>query len=189
MTKHFLSQHITNTVNAKRENRLKVAQLILENPETFEYLVELAFDTNNKNSIKAAWVFEFVCAQKLELLFPYLDYFSQNLSAVSYDSAIRPISKICNFLAISYSKGDTEPIKKYLTKTHIDKIIEVNFDWLIGKQKVAVKAYAMNTLFLFGKNYNWVHRELKLVLEQNIIKETAAYKARGKITLDLLNKK
>jgi hypothetical protein len=189
MTKLFLSQQINNLVNAKRENRLKVAQLVLENPETFYYLVELAFDTKNKDSIKAAWVFEFVCAQKLELLYPYLDYFTENLSSVSFDGAVRPISKICNFLAINYSKSKPSIIKKYLNNTHINSIIETSFDWLIGNQKVAVKAYTMNTLFLFGKNYNWVHQELKLILEQNIAKESAAYKARGKITLDLLNKK
>ena len=43
--------------------------------------------------------------------------------------------------------------------------------------------------YLFGKNYDWVHKELKLILEQNIPKQSAAYKARGKITLALINKK
>ena len=47
----------------------------------------------------------------------------------------------------------------------------------------------MNALFLFGKNYDWVHEELKLIIEQNISKESSAYKARGKITLGLINKK
>ena len=59
---------------------------------------------------------------------------------------------------------------------------------MISNHKVATKAYSMNALFLFGKNYDWVHQELKLILQQNISKESAAYKARGKMTLELINK-
>ena len=79
--------------------------------------------------------------------------------------------------------------KDFLTKTHIDNIIEINFDWLISNHKVATKAYAMQTLYLFGKNYDWVHEALKLTIQQNITTESAAYKARGKMTLALINKK
>ena len=43
-------------------------------------------------------------------------------------------------------------------------------------EKAAVKAYTMNALFLLGKNYDWVHQELKLIIQQNIMNESAAYK-------------
>ena len=79
-------------------------------------------------------------------------------------------------------------IKEFISEIHIKKIIEAGFDWMIGQQKVAVKAYTMNTLFLLGKNYDWVHQELKLIIQQNIMNESAAYKARGRITLALINK-
>ena len=67
-------------------------------------------------------------------------------------------------------------------------MIEVGFDWLIGNQKVAVKVYAMEMLFLLGKNIDWVRQELQLIIELNITKESAAYKARGKKILSLINK-
>jgi hypothetical protein len=60
---------------------------------------------------------------------------------------------------------------------------------MISDQKVAVKAFTMNFLFLFGKNSDWVYNELKLIIQQNIMDGSAAYKARGKITLSLINKK
>ena len=41
---------------------------------------------------------------------------------------------------------------------------------MISDQKVATKAYTMNALYLLGKNYDWVHQELKLIIQQNITK-------------------
>lgn len=44
----------------------------------------------------------------------------------------------------------------------------------------------METLYLFGKEFDWVHKELKLILLQNITQESAAYKARAKKILKSL---
>ncbi len=68
-------------------------------------------------------------------------------------------------------------------------MIEAGFDWLISNQKVAVKAYTMEMLYLFGKNQDWVHNELKLIIQQNIPKESSAYLARGKKILSWINNK
>ena len=189
MNKEVLILHLSNIENAKRINRLKVANIVLENKELFLYLLNLVFEVENKLSIKAAWVLEFVCFNKINWLAPHLDYFTKNIGLVKFDSAVRPISKICNFLAISYNSKNDNLIKSTLTRNHIDLIVETGFDWMISNQKVAVKAYTMNALYLFGKNSDWVHEELKLIIQQNILSESAAYKARGKITLRLINKK
>jgi len=189
MNKEFLISQINSIENAKRVNRLRVTNLVLKNKKLFPYLLEIVFEVNHKTSIKAAWVLELVCTEKLDWLAPYLNSFTENISKVKLDSAVRPISKICNFLALAYTSKKESLIKELLTKSEIDAIFEAGFEWLIGEHKVAAKAYGMNALFLFGKNCPWVHEELKLILQQNITKESAAYKARGKITLHLLNKK
>ena len=189
MNKEFLILQLSNIENAKRTKRLKVANTVLENKELFYYLLELVFEVENKRSIKAAWVLEFVCANKLNWLAPHLDHFTKNIGLVKFDSAVRPVSKICNFLAISYNSKNNNLIKSTLTKHHLDLIVETGFDWMINDQKVAVQAYTMNSLYLFGKSLDWVHKELKLIIQQNIMNGSAAYKARGKITLRLINKK
>jgi len=189
MNKAYLIEQLKKMQNAKRENRMRVASLVLNNPELLPFLLEISFEFENKLSIKAAWSLELVLEQKLDWLIPHLDYFSANISAVTFDSSVRPMSKICNFIAIAYNSQKDNLIKDFLTKKHIDLIIETGFDWMISNQKVAVKAYTMNALFLLGKNYDWVHEELKLIIQQNIINESAAYKARGKMTLHLINKK
>ncbi|GGK59592.1 MULTISPECIES: adenylosuccinate lyase [Flavobacteriaceae] len=188
MTKHFLIKQLINIENAKRINRERVAYLVLENTELVPHLIEIMFTEDPKVSIKAAWVLEIVCEKKLNLIAPQLDYFADNIGFLTHDSAVRPASKICNFIAIAFTSKTDILFKNFLTKNHVDKFIETCFDWMLSDHKVATKAYSMNALFLLGKNYDWVHQELKLILQQNIVKESAAYKARGKITLDLINK-
>ncbi len=189
MTKFYLIEKLEAMQNAKRENRLRVANLVVENPALMPFLIELVFEVENKQSIKAAWTLELVCEQQLNLLIPYLATFVTKINTLKFDSAVRPASKICNFLAIAYLSKKNPLITKNLTSKYINSIIETGFDWMISNHKVATKAYTMNALFLLGKNDDWVHEELKLILEQNIQKESAAYKARGKITLALINKK
>ena len=189
MKKDYLIEQLEAMQNAKRSNRERVANLVLNELDLMPFLMDILFDVNNKISIKAAWTLEIVCEKNLNLIIPYLDTFTTNIGTLKFDSAVRPASKICNFLAIAYYSKNEHEIQKKLSKNHIDRIIETGFDWLISNHKVATKAYIMNALFLFGKKYDWVHEELKLILLQNIPTESAAYKARGRITLELINKK
>jgi hypothetical protein len=189
MDRIYLIAQLENIKNAKRENRLRVAQLVLKNECLFPFLLEIVFENNNKTTIKAAWVLELVCEQQLDLLAPYLNYFTSNISNLKNDSAVRAISKICGFLAKSYSSKTSSIIKKEVTSKHIEKIIEAGFDWLINEHKVAIKVYAMEHLYFFGETKPWVKEELQLIIEQNITKESPAYKARGKKILSLINKK
>ena len=56
-------------------------------------------------------------------------------------------------------------VEEKLTTNHIDTIVETGFDWLITPQKIAVRAYTMNTLYLFGLEKEWIHPELKHLIE------------------------
>ncbi|RXP53624.1 adenylosuccinate lyase [Lutibacter sp. HS1-25] len=189
MTKTYLITQLEQIENAKRENRMRVTNLVLKNKELFPFLIEIVFELKGKTAIKAAWILELVCAENIELLAPHLHFFVENIKKLKHDSAVRPASKICMFLAQKQASKIDIIIKNYLTKAQIDTIIETSFDWLIGKHKVATKAYAMTSLYLLGKNTDWVHHELKLIILQNMVTESAAYKARGKMTLALINKK
>ena len=183
MTKKELILEL-NSLSALRKNRWRVANLVLENKNNFKPLLEIVFDVDNKDSIKAAWVMEFVCHQKLEWLYDSLDYFTNNCKNVHFGSAVRPMAKICQMLVVT---NDKTPVLN-LTNKHKELITEIAFDWLISKHKVAVKAYSMLTLYILGKKIDWVHPELKLIITQNSSAESAAYKSRGKITLVQINK-
>jgi hypothetical protein len=179
---------LDSKVTSTRENRGKIATIILNDQQLFFPLLEISLDADNPVSVKAAWVLEYVLKQKLEWLSPYLNYFTEHLSKSYRGSAVRSLTKICEFLANIYTHKTSLYWKNKLTSARIESIIEVSFDRLISEHKVAVKVYAMETLFLLGKNKDWVHNELKLIIQQEIVHGSHAYKARGKRTLHRIQK-
>ena len=190
MSLKFITVQLNNMENPKRENRQRVADIVLENQNLFKDLVTLTFKVDEKISIKAAWILEWICTHHhLNWIIPHLDEFSNNISTLKFDSAIRPCAKICEHLANAFYASKENDIKNILTNTQIDKIISCGFDWLITPQKIAVRAYTMNTLYLFGLERDWVHPELKHLIETKIIHESKGCKARGKHILGLIAKR
>lgn len=185
----FLTEQLNNIENAKRENRQRVANIVLENKDLFKDLVTITFKVDEKVSIKAAWILEWICTHHhLEWILPHLDEFSTKINTLKFDSAIRPCAKICEHLATGYYSSKVNEIKKNLTSNQIDKIVACGFDWLITPQKIAVRAYTMNTLYFFGLEKDWIHPELKHLIETKIIHESKGCKVRGKHILGLIAK-
>lgn len=188
MTTEQLYQEL-NYVNHSREKRLHYANLVLNNPSLIPKLLDILFRVDDKISPRAAWVFEFMCNHRIEAIIPYLDTFTKNLNKVHLDSAVRPVAKICEMLAKAYTAKEDNAIKTSLNATHKERIIETCFDYMINDEKVAPKAYGMITLFLLGKEYDWVHPELILILERDFTLQSAAFKARARHILKKLKKK
>lgn len=185
----YLTEQLDNMANPKRENRQRVANIVLENEKLFKYLISITFNVENKVSIKAAWVLEWICTHHhLNWMIPHLDEFSEKISTVKFDSAIRPCAKICEHLATAYYAKKENDIQKNLTNQQINTIITTGFDWLITPQKIAVRAYTMTTLYLFGLEKDWIHPELKHLIETKIIHESKGTKARGKQIINLIEK-
>lgn len=185
----FLTSVLNNMENPKKENRTKAAFIVLENPDLIKFLVELTFEVENKISIKAAWILEWICTHHgIEHIIPYLDTFCSHIKYVTLDSATRPCAKICEHLANAYASKKDNPIKTILKNEHIDLIIETGFDWLITPQKIAVKAYTMQTLYLFGNYRDWVHPELSHIIQTQVIQQSKGCEVRGKKILELIKK-
>ena len=189
MSKEFLILHLQNMNAPTKENRNKLANIVLQKPKLITNLLSITFETNTDVSIKAAWVLEWICTHyQINILVPYLDEFTSKLQLLKLDSAIRPCAKICEHLAKAYTSKEKNEIKNNLNHKQIIKIIETGFDWLLTPQKTAVKAYTMTTLYLFGFQIDWVHPELKHIISTKIVKESKGCSARGKIILKLLSK-
>lgn len=182
MTKETLYDSL-NYVNHSREKRSEMAQLILQNPDLVRPLLQIAFDVDDPISSRACWVMEFTAKEHLDYLLSHIDTFVENIHRVHQDSAVRPIAKICEFLTLAYFSKTSNPVQQTLTVSHLEKIASSCFDWLIGEHKVAAQAYSMTSLLLLGLKFDWIHPELKMVLEQNYPSGSAAYKARARHTL------
>ncbi len=191
MRTEFLLNQLHSIENAKRVNREKVAIIVQEHPDLMLPLVDILFKVDDKISIKAAWILEWVCIHRdLNMIIPYLDQFTENIQHLQFDSAIRPCSKICEKLAIAFTGKKDNEIRAQLTKKHIERIVETGFDWLITPQKIAVRAFSMTALFLFGtlKGNEWIHPELKHLITTKIVHEGKGCKARGKHILEEIEK-
>ena len=162
-------------VNAYRENRLKVAQEILENKDYFDQLVKICFSPYDKNNHKACWILEFVSYEELTWLQPHLDFFFENLKHLKEESSLRPIAKVTQLLVKSHYKKAENCI--LLSEENLQNCIEASFDWLINDTKVATKAYSIRTLYVLGNYYDWIHPELQIILNKDYSDHSAAYKA------------
>ena len=169
---------------AHRKSREQLSNYILRNLDMLSDFVQIAFDTSDKNHVKAFWSLELVCEKKLKVFVPYLDLFCEVLPKLKDDSAIRPATKICLFL----SKSNHRKNGISLTQEQEHLLIEALLDRLIQNEKVAAKVYAMRALFMLGKKYNWVHDELKIIIEQDYVNHSAAYQAATRNLLKKLNK-
>ena len=187
LTKDQLYQEL-NYVNHSREKRLYYAHLMQNNPNLIPKLLEILFMVDDKISPRAAWVFEFMCSDKIETIIPYLDTFTEHMHKVHFDSAVRPVAKICELIVTAYASKSENKIRKVLNETHKERIIETCFDYMINDEKVAPKAYSMTTLFLLGKEYDWKYPELARILEDAFSKQSAAFKARARHILKKIKK-
>ncbi len=182
MSKSPLLVKLENT-KAYRATRLETAHWVISHKEMLPELLEICLLHKEEVSYRAAWVLEFVCLKDIELLIPHFNQFFKILPQIKRDQAVRPFSKIGMLIANEYYKKNHPKIKKVLSEEHKTVLVECCFDWLISNQKVAAEAYAMHTLLLIGAEVDWIHPELQLIIEQNIHDKSAAYKARGKMTL------
>lgn len=185
----FLISVLNDVDNPKRDNRKKASDIVLANPNLLKHLVSLTFKVDDKVSVKSSWVLEWICTHNgITNILPYLDEFTEHISKVHFDSATRPCAKICEHLAIGYTSKKDNKVKHFLTEKHIERIVETGFDWLITEQKIAVKAYTMQTLYLFGLKIDWVHPELAHIIRTNVIHQSKGTENRGRKILRLITK-
>ncbi|MDI9309148.1 MAG: hypothetical protein QM535_02935 [Limnohabitans sp.] len=177
--------HRIEQSTAGRIDREKNRNLALRDDSFLKTVITVAFNPEDKNHHKGCWILELVCEKKLKLFVPYFDNFCEVLPQLKNDSAIRPMSKICLFLAKSNHRANGITLSQ-LQET---QIIEICFDWLIREEKVATKVYAMKALFVFGKKYDWIYPELKNIIQQDYPNHTPAYQAATRNLLKKLNKK
>jgi hypothetical protein len=146
MTKNELYKAL-DCVNVTGKQRLKHAQLILNNPELMPFVMDILFETNNKISDHSAWILEYAVRENLNVIFPHIERFTSNMYKVNRDSSVRAVAKICEYLIEAYFSIQSNEIKTYLKTHHKERIIEVTFDYLISDKKIATQVYSMNTLF------------------------------------------
>lgn len=151
-------------------------------PELLDLFFDICFDIDNPDHYKACWAMELIAYEKLDWFQNYLSLICEKSKLLTHESAIRPLAKVVFMLIEADNNNQTIQ----LTNEQRQELIETNFDWLINDSKVAAKVYAMRSLFVLGKEYDWIHPELKTILAKDFSEHTAAYKAVSKQILKKL---
>lgn len=182
-------QQLHIALNSGRLSKPKIDQLVavlVDFPELTGSLLRFVFEEDKSDSFNASWVFDNLMRKKLVYLLPHMEEFSKGLGQMISESCLRPVAHTCEMVTEAYFiKGD-ETFRRNITSEQLERIMTVCFDWLIGEHKVATKVFAMTSLYNLGHQFDWVHPELKMVLEETIAKGTSGYKNRAKKTLDKL---
>jgi len=155
----------------------------LKNPNYIAILISNIEKVDYENSSFSARILELTIKENIELIIPFIDTFCDLLNKVKFTQTIRACSKICELLMIEYFIKKNLKIIHSIQNKDLEKIVEAGFNWIINDQPIAVQAYTMQTLFLLGTKYNWIHPELAFIIEKDIPKGSIGYKNRGRKVL------
>ncbi len=187
MTEEQLYTALNNGRISKSQIEDLVNQLAKE-PQLAPVLYKEVLLEDKEGTFNASWTFDHLMRKNLTYLLPFVEDFVNGLSVLKTESCIRPIAHVCEMVCETYFKKKKPEFVQNITDEQLEKIMTVCFDWLIGPMNVAPKVFAMTSLYYLGLKFDWVHPELKLVLEESYAKGTTGYQNRAKKTLDKLAK-
>lgn len=187
MTKEELHISLNSGRISKSQIDVLVSQLE-KVPQLTEELFNEVLLEDKIGTFNASWTFDHLMRKKLNYLLPFFENFANGLSKLQTESCIRPIAHVCEMVCEAYFKKNNPDFTQNITDDQLEKILTSCFDWLIGPMNMAPKVFAMTSLYYLGLKFDWVHPELKLVLEDSYASGTTGYKNRAKKTLDKLAK-
>ncbi|MDC6365024.1 MULTISPECIES: hypothetical protein [Flavobacteriaceae] len=184
-------EQLHTALNSGRISKAQVEQLVdqlLSHPELAGPLFQEVLKEDSEGTFNASWTFDHLMRKKLVYLLPIFDEFVDGLPQLKSESCIRPMAHTCEMIAEAYFKKKDPAFIKNITDEQLDKILTSCFDWLISPMNIAPKVFSMTTLYYLGLKFDWVHPELRLVLEDTFATGTVGYQNRAKKTLDKLTK-
>ncbi|MDT0607211.1 adenylosuccinate lyase [Croceitalea rosinachiae] len=188
MTEDELLQKL-NTGRLSKRQIVGLVEELVKYPSLTECLLREIFRQDKLNEFNASWVFDHLMRKQLAYILPHINEFTSKLENLTSESCIRPMAHICQMLCESYFVKNDAVFKNEIKTAHLEHLVNACFDWLIGEHKMAAKVFSMTSLLYLGEKFEWIHPELKIVLENTIAKGSAGYKHRAKKTLLALNSK
>jgi len=153
---HFKKHAITITEHA-----------ILTN-ENFKELIDCFLSDNVRVAQRAAWSVSWAAQKRPELVQPYAGVLISQVKRTDVHNAV-----IRNSLRILEDLDIPEEFH--------GEVMDACFQFLQKRDTaIAIKAFALTVLFNLSKIYPDIKNELRVIIEENMDYETAAYKSRGR---------
>lgn len=163
-----------------------LVNLLLQQPKLVEELIQEILVEEQKGTYNASWVFRHLMQQRLDFLLPFFKEFTVILANLKSEATIRAMACVCEMVCVAYFKKKDPSFQKIVTDEQLEKIMTVCFDWLISDLNMAPKVFSMTSLYYLGQKFDWVHPELRQILEDTYASGSTGYQNRAKKTLDKL---
>ena len=177
------------SLNSGRLSKAQVDQIVaqlIQQPELVGPLLQEVLLEDKEGTFNASWTLRHLMQKKLEYLLPFFSTFTEMLGTLKSEATIRAMACVCEMVCTVYFKKKDATFQKNITNEQLEKIMTSCFDWLISPMNMAPKVFSMTSLYYLGMKFDWVHPELRLVLEDTYPTGTVGYQNRAKKTLDKL---
>lgn len=170
-------------LKAYKKDRVRLGLAVVEE----QLLPQLISFCKAKNDVshQACWCLEQSFLLHEEKCYPYLEQIAALFVEPINASGMRSLVKIASICSKKYYSKRSQQIEKCLTSIYRKQMLEGCFRTLIEQEeKTANIAFATRALFELGKEFQWVHPELKIKIIQIMDRNPkSGYKACGKDVL------
>ena len=157
-----------------REHALAISEYAIQSAKNFKQLMQCFLDKETRVAQRAAWSVSWAARKKPAMIKPYIKDLVAQLDRKDVHPAI-----------IRNSVRVLEAID--IPEDYHGDVMNACFSFIEEPSTpVAIKAFSLTTLFNLTKAYPEIKNELKVIIEENLPHETAAFKSRAKKILPAL---
>ncbi|MCE7044177.1 hypothetical protein [Dyadobacter sp. CY312] len=147
---------------------IAIAEYASSSDERFRELINCFLSDNGRLAQRAAWSVSWAARKKPDMVQPYIGSLVNQLGRSDVHNAI-----VRNSLRV------LEDIE--IPEIYHAQLLNTCFDFIQKRETaIAIKAFSLHVLFNLTKFYPEIKNELKLIIQENIEFETAAFRSRGK---------
>ncbi len=159
-----------------RVKALAIAHYACSSPKYFKELMQCFVDKESRLAQRAAWSVSWAAREQPALIIPHIKTLVAQLERTDISYTI-----------IRNSVGVLEAID--IPKTYHGRVMNACFRFIeTPSTPVAIKAFALTTLYHLSLDYPEIQPELCLIITETMNNETAAFKSRGRKILQMLEK-
>lgn len=163
--------------DSSRKTAERAAELVGNDPDRFKTILEFGLQDKHQFAMRAIRAIDLVCVKYPELLEPYISDIVGNIDKYKTIGLKRGLARILSEQNYSYDE-DTA-----------GRLVHTCFEWLNDPEEpIALKIYSMTILYKISNTYPEIKPELISSIENEIPKNSAAIKGRGRRILKRLYK-
>lgn len=170
-----IKEALLDNESYSKKRILEISEYACASAKNFKALMQCFLSNDYRLAQRAAWSVSWAARKKPELIKPHIKSLVEQLDRTDvHDAVIRNGVRVLEAIDIpEIFHGD---------------VMNACFAFIEKPSTpVAIKAFSLTTLYNLSKIYPAIKPELKLIIEDRMSQETAAFKSRGMKILNAIN--